>query len=149
MNDTELDRDVRAAVYRLFVDSGQAPVAAELSKETGETPARVEASLQRLHDAHILVLAPGTPYIWMANPFSALPTPYAVSAVGKTFWANCIWDGLGILAMLGVDGAVDSYCPDCADQLRVEVRDGDLVASDNVIHYTVPSRQWWDDIGYN
>ena len=149
MSEADLDSNVRAAVYRLFVDSGRAPVAAELSKETGETPARVEASLQRLHEGHILVLAPGTPYIWMANPFSALPTPYAVTAEGKEFWANCIWDGLGILAMLGVDGAVDAYCPDCADQLRVEVRDGDLLASDNVIHYTVPARKWWDDIGFN
>ena len=149
MNDTELDRDVRAAVYRLFMDTGHAPVAAELSKELDETPARVEAALQRLHDAHILVLAPGTPYIWMANPFSALPTPYTATVAGKTFWANCIWDGLGILAMLGIDGTVDAYCPDCADPLRVEVRDGEILASDHVIHYTVPARKWWDDIGFN
>ena len=149
MEDTDLDRSVRAAVYRLFIDTGRAPVVAELSKETGETPARVEASLQRLHDAHILVLAPGTPYIWMANPFSSLPTPYTVTAAGKTFWGNCIWDGLGILAVLGVDGTVTSYCPDCADPLRVEVRDGDLLASDNIIHFTVPAREWWDDIGFN
>ena len=149
MDEELLDRNVRAAVYRLFVDRGRAPVAAELSQEIGENPARVEASLQRLHDNHILVLAPGTPYIWMANPFSALPTPYTVTTGGKTFWANCIWDGLGIVAMLGAEGSVDSFCPDCAGPLRVEVRDGDLVTSDHVIHYTVPARKWWDDIGFN
>lgn len=149
MNGTELDQHVRAAIYRLFVDNGRAPVVAELSSELDLTPVRVEASLQRLHDAHVLVLAPGTPYIWMANPFSALPTPYTVTAGAKTFWANCIWDGLGILAMLAADGTVDSFCPDCGDPLRVEVRDGDLVPSEDVIHYTVPARKWWDDIGFN
>lgn len=143
------DDDVRAAIYRLLVAEGRAPVAAEVARDLSTTPAQVEAAFQRLHDAHLLVLAPGTPYIWMANPFSALPTPYTVTTDGRTFWGNCVWDGLGILAMLDSDGVVSGLCPDCGEELRVEVRDGALVPAEHIVHFTVPARQWWDDIGFN
>lgn len=149
MDQARLDAEVRAAVYRLFVDEGRAPVAGEVARAVSATPAEVEAAFQRLHDAHLLVLAPGTPYIWMANPFSALPTPYTVNAGGKRFWGNCIWDGLGILATLGEDGVVTGLCPDCGDELRVEIRNGALVPADHIVHFTVPARHWWDDIGFN
>lgn len=149
MDETNFDQQVRAAVYRLFEEEGRAPVAAEVARLVSDIPARVEEAFQRLHDGHILVLAPGTPYIWMANPFSALPTPYTVTSGDKTFWGNCIWDGLGILATLRADGNVTGLCPDCGDELRVEVRDGALVPADHVVHFTVPARHWWDDIGFN
>jgi len=149
MNEARFDDEVRGAVYRLFVEEGRAPVAAEVARLISAAPNRVEEALERLHDNHLLVLAPGTPYIWMANPFSALPTPYTVTCGDKTFWGNCIWDGLGILALLRADGIVTGLCPDCGDELRVEVRDGDLVPADHIVHFTVPARQWWDDIGFN
>ncbi len=72
----EFDNEVRLAVYRSFVDEGRAPGAPEIAEIVSSTPAQVEDAFQRLHDAHVLVLAPGTPYIWMANPLS--PLPYAV-----------------------------------------------------------------------
>ena len=143
------DREIRLAVYRLFVDLGRAPVPGEIAKAVSADPPRVEDALRRLHDAHVLVLAPGTPYVWMANPLSALPTPYRATVDGKRLWGNCIWDALGIVAMLGGDGRVDALCPDCAEELTLEVRDGELVDSSHVVHYAVPAAHWWDDIGFN
>lgn len=143
------DNEVRLAVYRSFVDLGRAPITAEISEEVGLSPLEVEESFKRLHDAHVLVLAPGTPYIWMANPFSALPTPFSVRARDKTYWANCIWDALGIIAMLGSDGEVSCPCPDCGEPLTLQVVDGTLSAVDHVVHFAVPAAQWWDDIGFN
>ena len=145
----DLDARIRLAIYRLFIEAGHAPVPTEIATAVGATPAEVEAGLQRLHDEHMIVLAPGTPYIWMANPFSALPTPYTVSVEDKTFWGNCIWDSLGIVALLGSDGMVTASCPDCSEELRVEVRDGALVPADHIVHFSVPARHWWDDIGFN
>ena len=114
------------------------------------SPAEVEAAFRRLHDAHVLVLAPGTPYIWMANPLSALPTPYRVTLDAKTFWGNCIWDALGVVAMLGGTGSVSGRCPDCGDTLNVAVQDRDVVATrDYIVHFAVPAARWWDDIGFN
>jgi hypothetical protein len=144
------DNDVRTAIYRSFIDEGRAPVAAEVATMVSTTPKLVEDSFHRLHDAHLIVLAPGSHYIWMVNPFSALPTAYKVTTSGdKTFWGNCIWDGLGILVLLGSDGTVTGLCADCGDELYVTIRDGALVPADHIVHFSVPARRWWDDIGYN
>jgi hypothetical protein len=37
----------------------------------------------------------------MAMPLSAIPTPFQVEVGGRHFFGNCIWDALGIVAMLG------------------------------------------------
>jgi hypothetical protein len=144
-----LDGEVRLAVYRHFVERGRAPVPAEIGDDLGVAQAEVEEALHRLAADHLLVLAPGTPYVWMANPFSALPTAYAVQADGKEWFGNCIWDALGILALLGSDGVVTTRCTDCGDVLTVEVADGELRDPTGVVHYAIPASRWWDDIGFN
>ena len=144
-----IDGDVRVAVYRLFAAAGRAPVPAEIAQDLGLSQAAVEDALRRLADDHALVLAPGTPYIWMANPLSALPTPYSVMTRGRTWFANCIWDALGVIAMFGGDGVAATWCADCGDRLTVEVADDAVVAGEGVVHFAVPAAQWWDDIGFN
>ena len=144
-----VDGDVRVAVYRLFERLGRAPAPAELAQDLGLTQAAVEDALRRLADDHLLVLAPGTPYIWMANPLSALPTAYSVTARGRTWFANCIWDALGVIAMFGGDGAAATWCADCGDELTVQVADNEIVAGEGVVHFAVPAARWWDDIGFN
>jgi len=101
-----VDHAIREQVYRLFVDWGRPPVPAELAESLELTQGEVEDSLRRLAAEHSLVLAPGTPYIWMANPLSSIPTPFSVESEGRTLFGNCIWDALGIVAMLGGNGTV-------------------------------------------
>lgn len=146
---TDIDVEVRLDLYRFFVETGRPPVAAEVAGRLGLTQAAVEEAFQRLADAHVLVLAPGTPYIWMANPLSALPTPYRVDAGGRSWFGNCIWDAFGIVAMLGGTGTVSTWCADCGDPLAAEVVDNELVSGTGVVHFAVPASRWWDDIGFN
>jgi Alkylmercury lyase len=142
------DREVRVAVYRHTVSEGAPPSAAEIAHGVGATTADVEISLRRLADGHVLVLAPGTDSIWMAAPFSAIPTPFSVSVGERRYFANCIWDALGIPACLHADARIDTHCPDCATPLRLDVRDGALEQpGGSVIHFAVPAARWWDDIG--
>jgi hypothetical protein len=142
------DRAVRLAVYRHTVADGVPPTSTEIAHGVGAAPADVEASLRRLADGHVLVLAPGTTSIWMAAPFSAIPTPFPVSVGERRYFANCIWDALGIPACLHADARIDTSCPDCAAPLRLEVRDGALEdPGEGVIHFAVPAARWWDDIG--
>ena len=143
------DRDVRAQVYRLFVELGRAPVPAEIAQALDLSQDAVEDALRRLAAEHALVLAPGTPYIWMANPFSAIPTPFSVEAGGRAFFGNCIWDAMGVVAMLGGAGTVRTWCPDCQEPLEVAVADGQLTSGAGVVHYAIPAAHWWDDIGFN
>ena len=146
----DFDNEVRFALYKSFLATGRAPVAAEIAESLEARVGEVEDALRRLHDAHVIVLAPGTPYVWMANPLSALPTPYEVEIGDRVFWGNCIWDALGIVAMLGSEGRVNNRCPDCGEAMHVEVRDGHLtLPADGIVHYAVPAGRWWDDIGFN
>ena len=148
MTTDRFDNDLRLHVYRFFVDRGRPPLAGEIAPELSVKPVQVERGLRRLHDAHVIVLAPGTSYVWMANPLCALPTPFVVTAGGRDRYGTCVWDALGVIAMLGGTGKVSTRCPDCGESLDVEVRQGDPLVRDYVVHYLVPARNWWDDIGF-
>ena len=145
--DATLDRDVRLAVYRTIVEDGLPPTAPEIAARLGVETDEVETSLRRLADAHVLALAPGTPYVWMAFPFSAIPTPFEVLVGERRYFGNCIWDALGIPVCLGADATIRSTCPDCSAPMSLEVRGGSLEPSEGVIHFAVPAARWWDDIG--
>ena len=121
---------------------------AELAEALEMNQASVEDSLRRLDEGHVLVLAPGTDYIWMASPLSALPTPFLADTGGRTWFGNCIWDALGIVAMLSGTGTVSTWCSDCHDPLVVSVEDNRLSSGEGVVHFAVPAAHWWDDIGF-
>jgi hypothetical protein len=140
----EADLEVRNLTYRRFVELGRAPGPDEL----GPDPDGVLAAWRRLHDAHALVLQPGGGQLLMANPFSAVPTRHRVEAAGRWWYANCAWDAFGICAALGVDGRVETSCPDCGDPIAVEVRDRRPGDPSPVFHCLVPAAAWWDDIAF-
>jgi hypothetical protein len=148
-SDQTVDTAVRLEVYRFFVDQGRPPVPAEIAEAVSMDQASVEDSLRRLADGHVLVLAPGTPYIWMANPLSAIPTPFSVEARGRNWFGNCIWDALGVVAMLRGTGSVRTWCPDCREGLVVSVDNNRLSSGEGIVHFAIPAAHWWDDIGFN
>ena len=123
------------------MELGRAPAAEELGD--GQT---VREGWRSLHEAHALVLNQTEDGIRMANPFSAVPTAYRVLANDRWWYANCAWDALGILGALGVDGRVESSCPDCGEPYAIEVRDSAIDRSDLLFHCLVPAAHWWDDI---
>ena len=145
----ELDLGIRNHLYASFVHDGSAQTPAEAAAALGLDAADAEAAFSRLHDAHALVLEPESTRIRMLNPFSAVPTPHRVEAGGRTWFANCAWDSLGIPAALHENGTIDSECPDCGAPIRLEVRDGELVEGrDLLVHFVVPARRWWEDIAF-
>jgi hypothetical protein len=141
------DIELRNATYRLFVELGRAPTAAEIAAATGRSESGVRAAWDRLHDAHALVLD-SAGEIRMANPFSAVRTPFQVEAAGKHWYANCAWDAFGIGAALHVDSVIDTECADCHQAIRLHVRDGRPDDTDLVFHVLVPAISWWQDIGF-
>jgi hypothetical protein len=143
-----LDRDVRVAVYRHFVDEGSPPRVEDVADALGLAPVEVEASYRRLEAGRVLVLAPGTLNIWMANPLSATPTPFRVETDRGSWWGTCIWDALGIAAMLGADGTVSTFCPDCNEPFELRVENQALQPVEGVAHFAVPARRWWENIAF-
>ena len=112
---------------------------------TGRPPAIAGGPVLRsLAAQHVVVLEEGggSPRIRMAHPFAGHRDGARVEAGGRTWWGNCAWDGLGIVAALALPAAtVTSH----GVTLRVEAG---AVRDDAVFHVAVPARQWWDDIGF-
>jgi hypothetical protein len=144
----DADVALRNATYRLFVAMGRAPSPAEVADSTGRAAEDVVGGWRRLHDQHALVLHAGGDSIRMANPFSAVPTAHRVLAADRWWYANCAWDAFGICAALDVDGRIETSCPDCAEAIAVEVRDGRPDREELLFHCLVPARSWWDDIAF-
>jgi Alkylmercury lyase len=143
-----VDRDVRLFVYERFLEDAQPPTADQIAAGLALAPQEVDASLGRLEEGHVLVFAPGTRNIWMANPLSAFPTPFHVETPRGAYWGSCIWDAFGVVAMLGGSGVVRTSCACCGDEMKVRVEDGALEPAEGVAHFAVPARHWWDNIGY-
>jgi Alkylmercury lyase len=130
------------------VEDGDAPDPAAVATELGIPREDAEAAYRRLAEARVLVLSPGTARVWMAPPLSAVPTAFRVETPRGAYWGNCIWDGLGIVSMLGGEGTVETQCADCDEPLALRVEAGELVDGDGLAHFAVPAAHWWDDIGF-
>lgn len=144
----DLDREVRLSVYRHFVGTGQAPSLRDISAEVSSSPAEVGASLERLDAGHVLVLHPTTRELWMAMPFSAVPTDFRVTSGDRAWWANCAWDALGISAMLQMPVEIRTSCTDCGDPPPLRTTGRALSDPSGVVHFAVPAAAWWEDIGF-
>lgn len=148
MDHDTLDRRVRLSIFDHTAATSSVPTTEAIASTLGASLDAIDASLQRLAAGRVIVLAPGTTNIWMANPFSAVPTDFLVEAQGRIYFGNCIWDGLGVPAMLNVDGTLHTHCPDCGEPLRLTVRDHRLADGAGVIHFAVPAARWWENIGF-
>jgi ribonuclease HI len=144
---TPTERAVRLFVYRHFVDTTRAPDVAAIARAVGIEHAQTVSALRSLADLHALVLAPASTAIWMAHPFSAVPTGYPVETRDRTYWANCAWDAAGIMSLVGTDADARTRCPDCGEELTLAVR-GSSLRGDGVVHYAVPPRRFWENVAY-
>jgi alkylmercury lyase-like protein len=147
-NDEGLARAVRLYVFGQAAATGRIPQAAEIARALTRDEADIRAALEQLATGRALILAPNHGDIWAANPFCAVPSGFRVRANGRKYRAICAWDALGIAAALHADAVIDAPCGDCGAAMTLEVRDGALVHSDGVLHFAVPARQWWNNIGF-
>lgn len=141
------DSSLRVLIYDEIVRTAEAPTVATLARLVSAPLDDIRASLRRMHEGHMLVLQP-TGEILMANPFSAVPTPFTTEVEGRRWFGNCIWDGLGIIATLHNDGHVLTSCATSGERMELTVRGG-VLTGEGVVHFALPVRRWWDDIVFN
>lgn len=146
LDDTE--RQVRFVMMQHLVATGHVPSKEDIARGLGLSSERVEQVLYRLEDAHAIALAPASTNVWMAHPFSAVPTPFPVVTARVRYWANCAWDMLSIPAVLDVDSTTTTLCPDCGEELTIRIRGGELEPTDTVVHFAVPPLRFWDNVGF-
>jgi hypothetical protein len=104
------------------------------------------SAFEALHDHHAFFLRPGTHDILIANPFSGIKAPFRVHVNGKTYFANCAWDSLGIPAVLHTDANIEAACSQSGEPINLQVRNGEVSTSDVLVHFLVPFQQWYDDL---
>lgn len=139
------DARLRLYVYRQMLRRGRCPTVAEIAKGTTSAVPKVRASLARLSESHAFMLQENGE-LWRVAPFSAIPTAFPVTIGKRTWFGNCIWDALGIPAMLGKNARVGAACGCCNLAMPIEIRSGKLTTADAVIHIAVPACDWYKDV---
>jgi hypothetical protein len=145
----ELDQLVRKYIYDIAMQRGSLPSLSETSTGFDIPLADVQAAFQRLAEGHNLVLQPENGEILMANPFSAVPTPFLVKLGAFNCFGNCIWDALGIAAMMKQDALIKTACGDCGIAMELSIEGGQVRGDAGIIHFALPARRWWEDIVFN
>jgi hypothetical protein len=82
------DKDVRHFIYTTFAETALPPTTRQVSEHLKVSIASVENSFERLANSHDIALAPGSHSIWMAHPFSGIPTNYVTSIGQKKYHGN-------------------------------------------------------------
>jgi hypothetical protein len=139
-----MNNEVRRIVYDVTMHEGMPPSIERIAAEARASREDVAATLHDLAAGHVLVLQ-ANGEILMAPPFSAVPTSFVVRSNGIEAYGNCIWDALGIPAMLGANGTILCSCGDCGEAAEVIVENG-AVRGEGLMHFAVPARLWWKDI---
>jgi Alkylmercury lyase len=142
---SSFDNQLRLAVYRHFIEQGRGPTIREMAKLVSKSLPQVKAAIRRLAESHALVLQENGE-VWRAAPFSAVPTAFPVQAEEQSWYGNCVWDALGIPAMLHKDARIQTSCGCCNHEMRLRVRNGQLLDHKGIIHFAVPARHWYKDI---
>ena len=142
-------RHLRLAIYQAFAAHGQAPEPLELCARFDLSPDALWRALRHLEEKwSAIVLLPDSSYLWMAEPFSAVSTFFPARSGARRWFGNCIWDALSILALLKLDGVVETESPLDRAALRFEVQDGQLLPVEARIHFAVKASDWWRSIGF-
>ncbi len=138
---------VKQHIYETVAETTRAPTSAEVAGALGRSVDEVEAAFESLAKKRLLVLEPGDrSRIRMAPPFSGVETAFRVIVEGKSYYANCVWDALGVVAALGRDGEVEASDAFTEEWMSLRIIDGEPEPQECAIHYAVPAAKWWDDI---
>ncbi len=148
--------EIRAFVYQSFAETTRPPTVDETAGRFGLTHQEAASAYEALHQRHAFFLGTGTHRILMANPFSGVETPFKVHANGKTYFANCAWDSLGIPAALHTDAQIEAECAQSGETIRLTVsgqraraEQGRSVQYESgLVHFLVPFTNWYDDLPF-
>ncbi len=140
--------ELRAYIYARFAETALPPSVRETARHFMISLEEAGRLYRELHERHAIFLEPGTLEIRMANPFSGVPTDFRVHVEGKTYFANCAWDMLGIPAALHREAVIEAACAESGEPIPLEVRGGEVRAGEARIHFLLPFARWYEDITF-
>jgi len=156
---------IRHFVYNHFADTTHAPSVDVTAAHFNISTEEARDYYKELHNRHAFFLEPETLTVRMAWPFSAIPTDFKAHANGKTYYANCAWDMLGIPAALQTDAVIEAICTESNEKVQIKIKDGQIIKSRSkakwtnpqstsyqstdsllLIHFPLPFARWYDDL---
>lgn len=140
--------ELRVFVYDRILSRGLSPRLAEIATEYGVSAEVARRELASLNIGKTILPDPGSGEIWMAGPFSAMETDYRVESGNGVWWANCAWDALGISMVMKETVRIQTTCGDCGDSITTSCDPNTPPDGAEVVHFLVPARLWYQDIGF-
>lgn len=140
--------ELRIYVYDRLSARGVPPPVSEIAAHFALSPNDTRRSLTDLKIGKTILVHPVTGEIWMAGPFSAVETSYRVTDGDRQWWANCAWDMFGVGIILNTPVRIDAHCTDCGEPITLECDPERAPNDDAVVHFLVPARHWYQDIGF-
>ena len=140
---------MRKFIFDHFFEQSTPPTLEEAMLKFGLTRKDAFSLFREVEADHHILLVPGTQRILMANPYSAVTTPFRVHLGGRLYYANCAWDTVSLHVMLGKDAKVESYCHHCAQPIEIHLRGGKVVSSspkEPLIFLSVAVAKWYDNL---
>jgi hypothetical protein len=149
MTDNALLWQIRHFAYSHIADTTRPPSVDITAAHFNITTEEVNEYYKELHNRHAMFLDLETLTVRMANPFSGIPTDFKVHANGKTYYANCAWDMLGIPAALHTDAVIEAVCTESNDEtVEIQIQNGNLrfTSYDLLVHFPLSFSHWYDDL---
>jgi hypothetical protein len=141
-------RALRVFGYDELLDRGAPPTIGDVARRFGVEPNEARRALAELRIGKTILVHPRTGEVWMAGPFSAVETPYRVTLGRRQWWANCAWDMFGVAMIAGAIVRVDTRCTDCGEPMAIVCNPAAAPNDDGVVHFLVPARRWYENIGF-
>jgi len=142
-------RVIRKYIFDHFFEYTTAPPLEEVMQRFKLTRKEAFNRFKELEAEHHIHLVPGTQRILMANPFSAVSTPFRVYFGASRYYANCAWDTVAMHVMLEKEACIASFCHHCADPIEITMTGGEVKASNPpapVIFLSTPVADWYDNL---
>jgi len=142
-------RVTRKYIFDHFFEFTTAPPLEEVMQRFRLTRKEAFNRFRELEAEHHILLVPGTQRILMANPFSAVSTPFRVYFGGSRYFANCAWDTVALHVMLEKEARIESFCHHCADSIEIAMSGGEAKSSkpsSPVIFLSTPVSKWYDNL---
>ena len=151
IDNTALLWQIRHFVYQRFAETTHPPSVDESALHFHISTEEAGEYYKELNNRHAFFLEPNTFSVRMAWPFSAVPTDFIVHANGKTYYANCAWDMLGIPVVLKCDAVMEAVCTESNETVQLEIKDGQITNHQStnyqlLIHFPFPFARWYDDL---
>ena len=138
---------IRYYVYQHFADTTHPPSVDATAVHFDISAKETREYYKILHNHHVLFLDVDTYAIRVADPFTGIPTDFKVHTNGKTYFAKCFWEALGIPAALqSNDAVIEAVCTGSNEKAQFEISHGQVTGNDLLMLFSLPASRSYDEL---